>query len=283
MSLLDTIKNYFRRSREKHKLSFINDTNYQEKWSFRVSSFNILTLIALYTILILLGTVFLIRNTPLKTLVVENKLYADEAEIDENTSAIDSLYRLTESNEKYLQNLKMILNDEVYTDSTQNTLDDQLENYSPDFTKDPSDSVLRKKVEESSTKSLNPGVNESYAFFFAPVNGIVSRSFNPKKSHFGVDVVAAEDEPIKSCLEGTIIFTGWVQSEGNVIVVQHKNNMLSVYKHCSAVLKGQGVMVQTGDPIGIVGNSGENTSGPHLHFELWQNGHLMNPEDYITF
>lgn len=283
MSLLDTIKNYFRRSREKHKLSFINDTNYQEKWSFRVSSFNILTLLALYTILVSLGTIFLIRSTPLKTLIVENKLYADEAEIDKNSSAIDSLYRLTASNEKYLQNLKMILNDEVYADSTQNTLDEHLENYNPDFTKDPSDSILRKKVEESTTKSLNPSANESYAFFFAPVNGIVSRSFNPTKSHFGVDVVTAEDEPIKSCLEGTIIFTGWVPSEGNVIVVQHKNNMLSVYKHCSAVLKEQGVIVQTGDPIGIVGNSGENTSGPHLHFELWQNGHLMNPEDYITF
>lgn len=283
MSLLDNIKNYFKRSREKHKLSFINDTNYQEKWSFRVSSLNLMTLFALYTILILFATVFLLRNTGLKTWVVENKHYADEAEIDENTAAIDSLYKMTEANEKYLQNLKMILNDEIYADSSQTIVDGHLENYKPDFTKDPSDSVLRKKVEESSNKSVSPEVSGAYAFFFAPVNGIVSRSFDPQKGHFGVDVVTLEDEPIKTCLEGTIIFTGWVQSEGNIIVVQHKNNMISVYKHCSAVLKKAGVMVQTGDPIGIVGNSGEDTSGPHLHFELWQNGRLMNPEDYITF
>ena len=84
-------------------------------------------------------------------------------------------------------------------------------------------------------------------------------------------------------MEGTIILTGWIQTEGNIIIVQHKGDLISIYKHCSAVLKPRGSIVQTGDPIGIVGNTGENSSGPHLHFELWKRGIAINPEDYISF
>ena len=84
-------------------------------------------------------------------------------------------------------------------------------------------------------------------------------------------------------MEGTIILTGWIQSEGNVVAIQHKGDLISVYKHCSAILKDRGEEVKTGDPIAIVGNSGENTTGPHLHFELWKKGYLLNPEEYISF
>ena len=283
VSFLDKIKNYFKRSREKHKLTFINDSNYHEKWSIRVSSLNLVSLLGLYTVVILVGTLLLVRYTPLKSLFVSDNSFGNEQEIKRQGELIDSLYRATESNQFLLNNLNSILSDEEFEVSTVSNLDQELENYTPDFSKSIADSILRKKVENSESNSARYGESEFYNFFFAPVNGLVSHSFNKKEGHFGVDIVTLKDEPIKACLEGTIILTGWIQSEGNVVAIQHKGDLISVYKHCSAILKGRGEEVKTGDPIAIVGNSGENTTGPHLHFELWKKGCLLNPEDYITF
>ncbi|NOQ73810.1 MAG: peptidoglycan DD-metalloendopeptidase family protein [Crocinitomix sp.] len=283
MSFLEKIKNYFRRSREKHKLTFINDSNYHEKWSLRVSSFNLISLLGLYTLVVLVLSLVLVKYTPLNSLFVSDNSFGDEQEIERQGELIDSLYQATESNQFLLNNLKTILSEEDFVDSTTQNRELDLENYQPDFTKSVEDSMLRKKVENAESNKSRYAESESYDFFFAPVNGLVSRSFNENEGHFGVDIVTLKDEPIKSCLEGTIILTGWIQSEGKVVVVQHKGDLISVYKHCSAILKQRGEQVETGDPIAIVGNSGENTTGPHLHFELWKKGYLLNPEEYISF
>lgn len=283
MGFGEKIKNYFKRSREKHKLTFINDSNYHEKWSLRVSSFNLISLLGLYTLVILLLTLLLVKYTPVQSLFVSDTSFGDEQEIERQGELIDSLYQSTESNQLLLDNLKTILSEEDFEDSTDLNQERNLENYTPNFTKSVADSILRKKVENAESNKSRYAESESYDFFFAPVNGLVSHSFNENEGHFGVDIVTLKDEPIKSCLEGTIILTGWIQSEGKVVVVQHKGDLISVYKHCSAILKQRGEQVQTGDPIAIVGNSGENTTGPHLHFELWKKGYLLNPEEYISF
>ena len=117
----------------------------------------------------------------------------------------------------------------------------------------------------------------------SPVNGSISRSINLNDKHYGVDIATLKDEPIKATLEGQVVFAGWSSQQGNVIIIQHQNNLLSAYKHCSVILKTEGEYVEAGDPIGIVGNSGEFTDGPHLHFEVWQNGLPLNPQEFISF
>jgi murein DD-endopeptidase MepM/ murein hydrolase activator NlpD len=224
-----------------------------------------------------------LKFTPLKRIISDSNGFENATTLAENTKRLDSLSQVTASRQLYLDNLKSILMDSVIVDSSsyrvsQNTL----ENYQPKFSEDPADSILRKKVESESNGSQEQ-TNESLEFFFAPVNGMVSRPFDKSKRHFGVDIVTEKGAPIKACLEGSVILTGWVQSEGNIIVVQHKGDLISIYKHCSSILKKQGDKVQAGDPIAIVGNSGENTTGPHLHFELWKRGMQLNPENYITF
>jgi murein DD-endopeptidase MepM/ murein hydrolase activator NlpD len=119
--------------------------------------------------------------------------------------------------------------------------------------------------------------------FFTPVKGLVTNEYNPKENHFGLDIVAHPNEVVKVTLDGTVILSSWTMETGNVIQVQHQGNIISVYKHCASLLKKVGDKVQTGDAIAIVGNSGELTTGPHLHFELWRNGKSMNPKDYIVF
>lgn len=268
--------------RTRHKLSFINDTTYKEKWSFNVSALNLWSLLALYTIVLLIGLMLLIKYTPLKSVFVGGNVYANKNQIKDNSTSIDSLYQVTKANQLYLDNLKRILNDEPLTDTSALTRD-TLGAFVPDFSKAESDSILRDKVEKRASSGSSFHSEENYAFFFSPVQGIISRSFDRDENHYGVDVATIKDEPVKTCLEGTIVFTGWTPSEGNVIIVQHSDELVSVYKHCSDLLKNMGDKIQTGDPIAIVGNTGENSSGPHLHFELWKKGNPIDPESFISF
>lgn len=229
------------------------------------------------------GALLLLKFTPLKRIISDSNGFENATTLAENTKKLDSLAEITASRQIYLDNLKTILMDSVNFDSSSYQVSSNtLENYQPKFSVDPADSILRNKVE--STSNENPEqASESLEFFFAPVNGLVSRPFDKSKRHFGVDVVTEKGAPIKACLDGSVILTGWVQSEGNIIVVQHKSDLISIYKHCSSILKKQGDKVKAGDPIAIVGNSGENTTGPHLHFELWKRGTQINPENYISF
>ncbi|MGB1102400.1 MAG: M23 family metallopeptidase [Crocinitomicaceae bacterium] len=282
MALKDRIKSFLSGIREKHKLTFMDDSSYHEKWSFRVSTLNLFSLLGLYSIVLVIVVILLFRFTGLRRLVSSGNSYENELIIESNNERIDSLSKQLDDTELYMQELQLILNggpigDSLLKDSTTVATD-----YVPDFSKSPADSILRAKYESEMRQITGAGQTESFTFFFPPVKGIVSQSFESNQ-HRAVDVVTEAEAPIKACLEGTIIFDGWAQSEGHIVVIQHQDNMISVYKHCSAVLKSKGAKVQAGDPIAIVGNSGENTNGPHLHFELWKSGISLDPESYILF
>jgi len=115
------------------------------------------------------------------------------------------------------------------------------------------------------------------------LKGVITKGFDPVKKHFGVDVVAKQNEAIKSVLDGTVIFSNWTLETGYVVAIQHSQNIVSIYKHNSAILTKAGDYVNAGDPVAIIGESGEYTTGPHLHFELWYEGKPVNPKDYISF
>jgi len=151
----------------------------------------------------------------------------------------------------------------------------------------PSDSQFRRDFEqtEMSLISLTSSkYNElSETFFFTPITGFISDRYDMKKAHYGVDIVAKSNEPVKCIADGTVIMASWTQDAGYVIAVQHRGNLISVYKHNAELLKKVGSFVNAGEIISIVGNSGEMTNGPHLHFELWYNGNSLNPEEFVTF
>jgi murein DD-endopeptidase MepM/ murein hydrolase activator NlpD len=126
-------------------------------------------------------------------------------------------------------------------------------------------------------------INIAQINFFKPISGVVTNRYDSNEGHFGVDIVADKEKTIKSVLDGTVLFAQWTLETGHVIAVLHQNNLISVYKHNAVLLKHQGDRVNSGEPIAIVGESGELSTGPHLHFELWRNGSPVNPEDYIIF
>jgi len=151
----------------------------------------------------------------------------------------------------------------------------------------PSDSQFRRDFEQTELSLISltsSKYNElSETFFFTPINGFISNRYDVKKGHFGVDIVAKTSEPVKCIADGTVLLASWTQDSGYVIAIQHRGNLISVYKHNAELLKKVGSFVNAGEIISIVGNTGEMTTGPHLHFELWYNGNSLNPEEFVTF
>ena len=196
----------------------------------------------------------------------------------------------------YIQNIKRVIGGNTSKSDTQGT---RLNGVSPSSVKydtintlykSREDSALRAEIEaEDSRYELNVSEKKPFTnsissfFFFTPLKGSVTNIFDPVSRHYGVDIVAAKNEAIKSTLDGTVIISNWTSETGYVIGIQHSNNIVSFYKHNSALLKKAGAYVKAGEPIAIIGNTGELTSGPHLHFELWYNGTPVNPKDYIAF
>lgn len=205
----------------------------------------------------------------------------------------DSLEIALQERSDYIRNLRRILTDSVDVGDSSKAVAEGTA--PPAHTRSfaaPShaDSILRTEVESQNPYNVVPGGSAGKEgnglndyFFFAPLKGIITNGFNPAGNHYGVDIASKENDAVKATLDGTIILSTWTLATGNVIVIQHKDNIISVYEHNSVLMKKAGDNVQAGDVIAIVGNSGELTSGPHLHFELWYQGSPVNPVDYITF
>ena len=156
-----------------------------------------------------------------------------------------------------------------------------------DLQLEPTDSAFRKDFERSDLSLIslaNAKRQELHeAFFFSPITGFISDRYNVKKGHYGVDIVTKTNEPVKCIADGTVLFSSWTQDAGYVIMIQHNANLISIYKHNAELYKKVGTFVNAGEIIALVGNSGELTNGPHLHFELWYNGNSLNPEEFVTF
>jgi murein DD-endopeptidase MepM/ murein hydrolase activator NlpD len=203
---------------------------------------------------------------------------------------LDSLERELTLRDKYFSNLRAIISGDEPVDLF--SIQDTSGNYeSITFENSPEDSALRAQVEREERYSLSlqstpqeSVTNLAGLHFFPPVKGIISAKFDLRTGHFGTDIVTKPKSTVSAVLDGTVIFTGWTMETGFVIEIQHPNNIVSVYKHNSSLLKETGDLVHAGESISIVGDSGElYTSGPHLHFEIWYKGTPLDPEKHIIF
>ena len=159
-------------------------------------------------------------------------------------------------------------------------------NFSIDLSTTSIDSQFRQEFEigeQVDQISLSRSSELLEIFFFSPITGLISRKYNLREDHFGVDVVSKKNEPVMSVASGTVILSSWTQDSGYVIAIQHSSDLISIYKHNAELLKKTGNFVNGGEVIAIIGNTGELTDGPHLHFELWYKGNTVDPEDFVTF
>lgn len=265
----------------------LNDDTFEEKISFKLSRLNVFLLVGLGAVVLIAGTTLLIAFTPLREYIpgyASTRLRRQAFELASRTDSIENQLAYTE---KYLQNLQNIISGKPADDWLDSVQQSTIDLSRIDLGLAEEDSLLRQQIEQeekynlSSAEKKNQGL--SNIAFFTPLKGVVSSAYDPKSNHLAVDIVAAENMPVKSCLDGMVVFAQWTTQTGHVLIVQHANDLISVYKHNSALLKEQGDYVRAGEAVAIIGNSGELSSGPHLHFELWHRGNPVNPQSYIAF
>lgn len=275
------LRNLLNKLRQTLKFSAVNPDNFQEIWSFSSSSIRVISLFLVFLVLFAFGILFLF-GTAFSEMNGSADVTIERSDLEQQREKIESLTKHVENQERYINSIKLILMGEVPFDSDMDSLN-ELSNIKMDSilsrTTD-REKALAEKVKDDIRTKDNDVKNLNY--FSSPVTGVVSQKYD-KQNHPGIDIVTEKDQAVKACLAGTVIYSGYSRKDGYIMIIDHANGFLSVYKHNKTVLKKLGTKVRMGDPISIVGNTGENSDGPHLHFELWHNQSPVNPSDYIGF
>jgi hypothetical protein len=275
---------YWTKLLHKYRFVIINDDSFEERLSLKLSRFNVLAFTGIFVFICFFGTLLFIAYTPLSEYVPGKSTIEVQKDLIKLSIKSDSLENILLNRAVYIDNINNIINgNELIVPSEGSIIENT--DIEVSFEKSKEDSLLRVSVEAEDKSSIYiKSVSENnYLMFFTPLTGLISDGYNSKTKHFGVDLVAKEKSRISSVLDGTVIISHWTSETGHVIAIQHKNDYISLYKHNSVLLKSVGDYVNAGDHIAIIGNSGELSSGPHLHFELWHKGTPVNPENYISF
>tara|TARA_Y100000813_G_scaffold192165_1_gene169937 strand:+ start:1248 stop:2114 length:867 start_codon:yes stop_codon:yes gene_type:complete len=280
-------KTFLKRIFNDYKIVVSSEDTFEEKLSFKANKINAFIIMLLYSIILIAFTISIVFFTQLREMVpgysssdlLNRAIYL--------TKKTDSLEQQIALNNKFYKSIEDVLSGNVdeFISRDELSIDSNLIN--PDiFTISPNlqDSILRQYVENEDKFNLtnNELVIEN-KMFFSPIKGEITQSFNFNENHFAIDIAADIGTPVKSVLDGKIIFSEWSLETGYVVVIDHGENIISVYKHNSKTLKEQNDFVQAGEVIAYSGNQGNLSSGPHLHFELWKNGTPIDPEPLLNF
>jgi len=270
-----------------------NDSDLKEMFIYKLSNFRFI-LISFILLLSFLTISFYLSTTALKywfdPRFVEQ--LANQQVIN-LSQTVDSLIIESTNKDIYINNIKSILQGKENIDNTlsiqNNKLKDTLPTRNVLDESNSTDSIFRKQFEESNNNYFYENIENNFeeilnVNLFSPVSsGIISSKYDVSKKHYGIDILCKKDEPIKAIADGTVILSSWTKDSGYIISIYHSNNLVSIYKHNSKLLRNVGDNVSTGDIISIIGNTGQLSSGPHLHLELWFNGKSINPSQFVSF
>tara|TARA_R110001632_G_scaffold193079_4_gene313984 strand:- start:635 stop:1501 length:867 start_codon:yes stop_codon:yes gene_type:complete len=270
----------------KYRLVILNEDTFEERISFKLTRLNVFILVGLSGIILISLTTLLIALTPLREYIPgysSTKLKKDARMLLVKT---DSLERALRVRNQYYSKIQEVLSGTISAENFDRdsirtaTLNPSELNLLPSK----EDSILREFVEKEDKYNLfeTAGAIGDFALF-PPVKGAVSSGYNADEKHYALDIVTEKDAPVKAAGDGTVIFAEWTAETGHVMIIEHPKNMITVYKHNASLNKRQGDLVKAGEVIAVVGNTGELSTGPHLHFELWSNGYPIDPSNFIDF
>ncbi len=273
--------------KDHYRLIIYNDSSIQTVWSIKLTPIKVLTLGSIGAVLLILFTTIIIAYTPLRENIPGYPSAKIRQQIIYNYMLVDSLENEIKNRDNYFDKIKTLFQGGVPTDESP-TSESGLKTYDVKFRSSNADSIFKDKLlEEKLNLSISNNSKKlpsiANIHFFTPLRGLITNKFNTKTEHLAVDIVGSLNSRISNVLDGTVVFAGWTMDTGYSIYIQHENNIISAYKHNAELLKAVGDKVKAGDVIAIMGNSGELTTGPHLHFELWHNGTALDPETYIDF
>ncbi|HEY9221089.1 MAG TPA: M23 family metallopeptidase [Lutibacter sp.] len=271
----------------KYRLVILNEDTFEEKLSFKLTIMNVFVFGTLFSVLLIVGTIFLISFTSLREYIPGYSSTKLKREATQLVYKADSLNQVLEMNNLYIQKVKELLTGKITEvqfdkDSVLNAMkfDKDSMNFSP------SDIDLEFRLDVESTDRFSvfrEAIKSADVVFFSPVKGIVTDGYSLKNKHFAIDIAVEKGTPVKSVADGTVIFAEWTAETGHVIIVEHSAGFISIYKHNTSLHKEQGDLVKSGEVIASAGDTGEFSTGPHLHFELWNEGYPVNPVNYIDF
>ncbi len=271
---------------DKYRLVVLNEDTFEERFSLKLSLLNVFVLGGVLSFLLILVTTFIITFTPVKEYIPGYSSTDLKIKATKLAFQTDSLKRKLDLLNDYTIALRPILTGEIKP----NILDSETIEAEKIIIKDSllnasrEDSIFREKIESQDRFPIqNNATNNAKIVFFAPLNGTISQDYDSKTKHLAVDIVAKKNAPVKATADGSVIFSGWTKETGYVIILKHAHNYISVYKHNGNLLKQQGDFVKSGEVIASVGSTGELSTGPHLHFELWSDGYAVNPTNLIDF
>ena len=280
----DRIKNLFQNP---YRIVIFNDHNLHIIKQIRFNAKTFLLALVFIVFCIIVGVTMLIAFTPLREYIPGYPTGAMRQMLIKNVLVVDSLETEIQKRDRYFNDFRGMLSGNISKSDTSVKRGTILRPDQVQFKKIDHDSIFKNELShEKNNLGIKSSANRggiSSLLFFPPINGLVTSKYNAIEGHFGVDVVGSLNSKVSATLDGTVVFAGWTIESGYVIYVQHEQNLITVYRHNSELLKVLGDRVKAGEAIAIMGNSGKETSGPHLHFEMWLNGVSINPEDYIKF
>lgn len=270
----------------KYRLVVLNDDTFEERFSFKLNRLNVFVFSTLLAVFLIGITTLIIAFTPLREYIPGYSSTALKNKATNLAYTTDSLQQVVAMNEQYIASIRRVLSGDV--SSVDFNRDSIIEAAKIDLSEvnlhaSKADSLLRDQVEQEDKYNIFEADNKKNFVLFPPVNGTLTDAYDPNAKHYAVDIVAAKDAPVKAVADGTVIFASWTTDTGYVMIIDHGNNLISAYKHNSSLSKQQGDLVSSGEVIGIVGNTGELSTGPHLHFELWSDGYPIDPSQFIDF
>lgn len=270
----------------KYKLSIINENTLEELVGLHVSKLNGLSVLLSAVTIIFAIAATIIIFTPLRNYLPGYMNSEVRSQIVDNALRMDSLQQILEKQNMYIMNIQDIFKGTVRVDTVQSI--DSLTAMRSDslMERTKREEEFRAQYEEREKYNLSnmpEMVNAGSFIFYRPTRGMVSAGFDAREKHYGVDIAANPNESVLATLDGTVIMSTYTAETGYVIMVQHNQDLISVYKHCGSLLKKEGDIVKGGEVIALVGNTGRQTTGPHLHFELWYKGKAVDPTKYIVF
>ena len=270
----------------RYRMVVINETTFEEKFFIRISQFNIIVLVILFVTLTAIGSFFLVAYTPLREFIPGYTSLTIRKEAIRNSFLLDSLTLEFEKQDLFISSIKSALTGEINWEEN-SLLDDQSQSpevLNSDNAMSEADSLLRLEVIQEDKYNVIPNDLSNVKYLlYPPAVGPISQKYDADKRHFAVDIALKENAPIMAVAHGTVIFSEWTAETGHVIIVKHDYGLLSVYKHNSSLEKYQGDLVRAGEVIAKAGDTGELSTGWHLHFELWINGFSADPTDFIDF
>ena len=269
----------------KYRFVVLNEDTFEERFSFKLNRLNAFILGGIFSVILISLTILFIVYTPLKEYIQGYSSTELQKEATELVYKVDSLNKALSVNDLYIQNIQQVLKGEIQRVTfNKDSVLNQLKIDEIDFAPSAVDSAFREEVEQQDRYSVfQEATRNTDIVFTAPLKGDITEDYNDREKHFAIDIAVDKDTPVKAVADGTVIFKGFTADTGYVVVLEHNQGFISVYKHNATIFKDQGDLVKSGEVIASAGSTGSFSTASHLHFELWNEGYPVNPSNYINF